>query len=90
MLQKSQPIVLRGWREAIMAPTTEKVRIVTRLLTTLPGSASPPYGSSATVDLMIRANEIPPLNIATDSPTSDHANHVTSRRLIRSILSCLG
>src|ERR671910_141761 len=35
--QKSQPMALRGWREAMMVPTTEKVKTVARKKTASTG-----------------------------------------------------
>src|SRR5919107_917719 len=35
--QKSQPMALRGWREAMMAPTTEKVSTEVRRMTASTG-----------------------------------------------------
>src|SRR5829696_8309014 len=95
LLQKIQPMALRGWREAMMAPTTENVSSVTRLTITLKGSASLSYVSCAPKGLAIRANEIPPASRATASPTSDHASHEAVRVLIpptprsRSFVPCV-
>jgi hypothetical protein len=72
-------MVLREWREAIMAPTTEKGSSVTRLTTTLLSSVSPPNGRSETVELAARDNANPPTSSATDSAISDHAIHVAAR-----------
>src|SRR5215211_1766366 len=87
MLQKIQPIALRGWREAMMAPTTEKVRTVARVKTALTGSASLSFGSFSTMDIVMRANEIPPTSSATASATSDHANQARAPLLIPPTLS---
>src|SRR5215218_2313975 len=75
-------MVLRGWRDATMAPTTEKVSNVAKLRTTLPSSASPPYGNSTAVDLVVRAKVIPPRRSATESATSDQASQEAARVLI--------
>jgi hypothetical protein len=77
--QKIQPIALRGWREAMMAPTTEKVRTVARVNTALPGSASLSCGRCGRTDIVMRANEIPPASSTTDSVTSDQASQVAVR-----------
>src|SRR5215203_1821941 len=87
MLQKIQLIALRGWREAMMAPTTEKVRTVARVKTALTGSASLSFGSSSTMDIVMRANEIPPTSSAAASATSDHANQVSALLFIPPTLS---
>jgi hypothetical protein len=65
-----------------MASTTEKVSNVARLRNALPGSASPPYGSSGTVDLVVRASAIPPRSSATDNVTSDQASHAAAQRRV--------
>jgi hypothetical protein len=82
MLQKIQPIALRGWREEMMAPITEKVNIVARVKTALPGSASLPYRNSGSIELAMRDNEIPPKSSATDSIARDQANLAAKRGLI--------
>jgi hypothetical protein len=71
-LQKIQPMALRGWREAMMAPTTEKASART-------DSVIEPSG---TVDRVIRANEIPPTSSTTDTTTSDQASQAAARPLI--------
>jgi hypothetical protein len=86
MLQKIQPMALRGWREAMMAPTTEKVRTVARVKTALPGSASLSFGRSGTMDIVMRASEIPPASSTTDSVTSDQLSQGATRVLIPPLL----
>ena len=73
--QKSQPMALRGWREAMMAPTTEKASARTDSVT------KPSYRRSGTLDRVIRANEIPPTSSTTDTTTSDQASQVVARVL---------
>jgi hypothetical protein len=77
--QKIQPIALRGWREAMMAPTTEKVKTVARLKT---ASTGPKYGRCGALDRVIRANAIPPTTSTTDSTISDQASQGAARVLI--------
>src|SRR5919112_1682163 len=70
----------------MMAPTTEKVSTVARVMTAAPGSALLPYGSAGTVDLTVQDNEIPPPKSATENAaevppattkvTVSHANHL--------------
>src|SRR5687767_2406593 len=75
-------MALRGWREAMMAPTTEKGSSVTRLATTLPSSVSPPNERSGTAELVAYDNAIPPTSSATESAPSAHASQATARWLI--------
>ena len=75
-------MALRGWREAMMAPTTEKGSSVTRLAITLPSSVSPPNGRSGTVELAARDNANPPRSSARDSATSDQASQAAARVLV--------
>src|SRR5215217_1621855 len=84
MPQKIQPMALRGCREAMMAPTTEKVSTVARLRIALSSSASLPYVSStAAPNPAVRANAIPPKRSATDSTTRDQASQEAARDLLR-------
>src|SRR5215204_6371385 len=84
MPQKIQPMALRGCREAMMAPTTEKVSTAARLRIALSSSASLPYVSStAAPDPAVRANAIPPKRSATDSTTRDQASQEAARDLLR-------
>src|SRR5215203_6517514 len=84
MPQKIQPMALRGCREAMMAPTTEKVSTVARLRTALSSAASLPYVSStAEPDPAVRANAIPPKGSATDSTIRDQASQEAARDLLR-------
>src|SRR5829696_5662506 len=69
-------MALRGWREAMMAPTTEKASARTDSVT------KPSYGRSGTVDRVISANESPPTSSTTDSVTSDQASQEAARVLI--------
>src|SRR5215218_5247785 len=78
MLHKSQPIGLRGWREATMAPTIEKTRTEAKVKTT---STALSYESSGAVVLIVRANANPPKSSATESATSDQASQEAARRL---------
>ena len=80
--QKSQPMVLRGWRETMMAPTAEKMSSVTRSATTLADFVSPPNWRSATVELAARDNTSPPTSSATDSATSDQASQAAARLFV--------
>jgi hypothetical protein len=75
-------MVLRGWREAMMAPTTEKVSSVTRLATTLLSPDSPPNGRSETVELAARDNANPPTSSAMDSAASDQASKAARRSIL--------
>src|SRR5215211_7068484 len=79
MVQKIQPMVLWGWREATMAPTIEKGSHVAKVKTV---SIAPPYGSSGLVDPIVLASAIPPTMSAMDSATSDHASQEAARVLI--------
>src|SRR5215217_855908 len=84
MPQKIQPMALRGCREAMMAPTTEKVSTLARLRIALSSSASLPYVSStAAPDPAVRANAIPPKRSATDSTTRGQASQEAARDLLR-------
>src|SRR5215212_4250325 len=84
MPQKIQPMELRCCREAMMAPTTEKVSTVARLRIALSSPASLPYVSStAAPDPAVRANAIPPKRSATDSTTRDQASQEAARDLLR-------
>jgi hypothetical protein len=78
-LQKSQPMVLRGWREAMLAPTTEKVSSRTRSETTLLSSVSPPEGRSGTADPVTRSKATPPKSSATDNVASDQESQTAAR-----------
>src|SRR5215204_4791638 len=80
MVQKIQPMVLWGWREATIAPTTEKGSHVTKVKTVSRSTRS--YGSSGSVGLVIRDSAIPLTRNATASTTSDHANQEAVRVLI--------
>jgi hypothetical protein len=82
MAQKSQPMVLRGCREATMAPTTEKVRTMAKERTTVSASPTLPYGSPGGVDPIVRASATPPPRSATESTTSDQASQAAERVLV--------
>src|SRR5918998_1876709 len=69
MLQKSHPMALRGWREAMMAPTIENVSSGARVK----------MASTAPSE---RDNESPPPSSAAESATSDHASQGATRALI--------
>src|SRR5215212_11670940 len=75
-------MVLRGWREATIAPTTEKVSTMAEVRTKELAAPTLPYGSSRAVDLTIRANATPPTRSATESAHSDQASHEAARVLI--------
>src|SRR5829696_9213249 len=75
-------MVLRGWREAIIAPTTEKVSSVTRLANTLASFVSPRNERSGTVELAARDNAIPPTSSATESTTSDQPSQAARRSIL--------
>src|SRR5919107_2107406 len=82
MAQKSQPMVLRGCREATMAPTTEKVSTMAKERTTVSASPTLPYGSPGGMDPIVRASATPPTRSATESTTSDQASQAAERVLI--------
>src|SRR5829696_8507906 len=77
--QKIQPMALRGWREAMMAPTTEKVKTVARKKT---ASTGPWYERCGALDRVIRANASPTTSSTTDSTISDQASQGAARVLI--------
>src|SRR5215212_4333064 len=82
MAQKSQPMVLRGCREATMAPTTEKVSTMAKERTTVSASATLPYGSPGGVDPIVRASATPPTRSVTESTTSDQASQAAEWVLV--------
>src|SRR5215211_15837 len=82
MAQKSQPMVLRGCREATMAPTTEKVSTMAKERTTVSASPTLPYGSPGGVDPIVRASATPPTRSATESTTSGQASQAAERVLV--------
>src|SRR5215216_663837 len=75
-------MVLRGWREATIAPTTEKVSTMAEVRTKELAAPTLPYGSSRAVDLTIRANATPPTRSATESAHNDQASQAAARVLI--------
>src|SRR5215211_541949 len=75
-------MVLRGWREAMMAPTNEKVSSVARSMTALLSSVSPPNWRSGAVELAARDNAIPPTSSTTDSAASDQASQAARRSIL--------
>jgi hypothetical protein len=75
-------MVLRGCREATMAPTTEKVSTMAKERTTVSASPTLPYGSPGGVDPLARASAIPPPRSATESTTSDQASQAAERVLV--------
>src|SRR5215207_3502659 len=75
-------MVLRGWREATIAPTTEKVSTMAEVRTKELAAPTLPYGSSRAVDRTIRANATPPIRSATESAHSDQASQEAARVLI--------
>src|SRR5215211_2433632 len=87
--QKIQPMALRGWRAATMAPMIEKgSRVTTEIAPS--NNCSPSYENPVPTESAATDNKLPHRWNTKGSAASDHANHVIARRLIRPVLSCLG